>query len=89
VLRPARVLLPWTDPQMREARRIFLVSMSDPFHSGILIEDLALVWAMMAADAATGYQVLTKRPGVMRSRLGRPDFRDLMRDGFGRLAGLA
>jgi protein gp37 len=63
--------------------------MSDPFHSGIPIEDLALVWAMMAADPATVYQVLTKRPGVMRSRLGRPDFRDLMRDGFGRLASLA
>lgn len=89
VLRPGRLLLPWTNPQFREARRIFLVSMSDPFHGGIGVEDQALVFAMMAADRRSIYQVLTKRAGVMRSRLASREFPAMVRDALGTLATLA
>lgn len=73
-LKPGRLLLPWTDPKMRAAFRVFLVSMSDPFHPGIPLDDQALIWAMMAVDPGHEYQVLTKRPHVMRKLLTRPDF---------------
>jgi protein gp37 len=89
VLRPGRLLLPWTDPQFRQARRIFLVSMSDPFHGGIGAEDQALVFAMMAADRRHIYQVLTKRAGVMRSRLTSREFPGMVRDALGTLAAMA
>jgi protein gp37 len=89
VLRPGRLLLPWTDPQFREARRIFLVSMSDPFHGGIGAQDQALVFAMMAADRRHIYQVLTKRPGVMQSRLAGREFPRMVRDALRTLAAMA
>jgi protein gp37 len=89
VLRPGRLLLPWTDPQFREARRIFLVSMSDPFHGGIRIEDQALVFAMMAADRRHIYQVLTKRPGPMRAVVSSREFAGMVRDALGTLAAMA
>jgi protein gp37 len=89
VLRPGRLLLPWTDPQFRAARRIFLVSMSDPFHGGIGVEDQALVFAMMAADWRHIYLVLTKRSGVMRSRLASRKFPAMVRDALGTLGTLA
>jgi protein gp37 len=88
-LKPARLLLPWLDAQMRAAMLIFLASMSDPFHRGISIDDQALVWAMMAADRRHIYQVLTKRSGIMCSRLSSPEFAARVRGALDRLAAIA
>jgi protein gp37 len=84
-----RLLLPWTDPQFRTAFRIFMVSMSDPFYGALPIEDVALVWAVMAADRGHLYQGLSKRPGVMLSHLSRPEFPGLVHQSLDRLADLA
>lgn len=53
----------------RRSRRIFVNSMSDLFHSDITTEFLADVFAVMAAAPQHTFQVLTKRPGRMRSIL--------------------
>ncbi len=60
-LRMHRILLPLTDTQFRQGRRIFMESMSDPSGARLPPDDLALVWALMAADQVHIYQVLTKR----------------------------
>lgn len=65
--------LRWTRP-----RRIFVNSMSDLFHQDATAEFQARVFAVMAAAPQHTFQVLTKRPGVMRSRLSAPWFRDLV-----------
>jgi protein gp37 len=78
-LKPGRLLLPWLDLALREAYRIFLVSMSDPCHPGIGLRAQTLIWAMMAADPAHQYQVLTKRPHIARKLLTRADFPALVR----------
>ncbi len=57
----------WTRP-----RRIFVNSMSDLFHSGISIEFLAEVFAVMSIAEHHTFQVLTKRPAIMRSVLTSP-----------------
>ena len=88
VLQPAKLLLPWLAPYTR-AEKIFAVSMSDAFHSAIPLEDLALLFAMMAADRRHIYQMTTKRPGVMRSRLSRPEFESTVRAALRTLADLA
>ena len=74
VIIPARLLLPWRDPKVREAHRRFLFSMSDPFHGGLPFDDQALLWGWMAADWRRVHQALTKRDGIMRSRLSSPRF---------------
>jgi protein gp37 len=84
-LKPGRLLLPWTDPKMRVANRIFLESMSDPFHPGVPVEDQALIWGMMAADPRHEYQVLSKRPHVGFKLLTRPDFPKMVVDGIAEL----
>lgn len=76
---PARLFLPWMDKKMRQAYRRFVASMSDPFHSGIPVEDQALVWAWMAANHRNVHQVLTKRHGIMCARLNSPKFEALAR----------
>lgn len=73
-VKPGKLLEPWKDKRMREAYRKFLASMSDPFHGKISLEDQALLFAMMAADRFSVYQVLTKRAGIMCSRLNSPQF---------------
>jgi protein gp37 len=73
-LKPGRLLLPWNDPDLRGAYRIFLTSMSDPFHKGITYDEMTLMWAAMAAAHDHVHQVLTKRDGVMRARLNSPQF---------------
>ncbi|MGH3201334.1 MAG: DUF5131 family protein [Streptosporangiaceae bacterium] len=78
-LKPGKLLEPWRDKGMREAHRKFLASMSDPFHGRVDFDDQALVFAMMAADRHSVYQVLTKRGGVMRSRLSSPRFESRVR----------
>lgn len=61
--------LRWTRP-----RRIFVNSMSDLFHSDMDPYFLARVFAVMALARQHTFQVLTKRPGRMRSILRAPDF---------------
>jgi protein gp37 len=55
-------------------RRIFVNSMSDLFHGDVSRDFQARVFAVMAVTPRHTYQVLTKRPGVMRSRLRDPEF---------------
>jgi protein gp37 len=61
--------LRWTRP-----RRIFVNSMSDLFHSDMDVDFLARVFAVMATARQHTFQVLTKRPGRMRSLLSNEDF---------------
>lgn len=70
-LRPDRLDQPlrWKRP-----RSIFVNSMSDLFHSDVPDEFIARVFAIMAIAQQHTYQVLTKRPGRMRSLLGSGDF---------------
>lgn len=51
----------------REPRRVFVNSMSDLYHDLIPDEFIRQVWDTMAATPAHTYQILTKRPGRMRS----------------------
>lgn len=65
-----------TDPfEWRKPERVFVNSQSDLFHSTIPIEFVAQVFAVMAATPRHTYQVLSKRPGRMRSLLSDPTFR--------------
>ena len=73
-LKPYKLVEPWQVKGMREAYRKFLASMSDPFHGQLPFDDQALLFAMMAADRASVYQVATKRAGIMCSRLNSPAF---------------
>lgn len=70
-LRPERLDQPlrWQRP-----RRIFVNSMSDLFHSDVPDEYIARVFAVMALAPQHTFQVLTKRPGRMRSLLSSDDF---------------
>lgn len=63
-LRPERLDQPlrWKRP-----RRIFVNSMSDLFHKDVPDEYIARVFAVMALAQQHTFQVLTKRPGRMRS----------------------
>lgn len=65
--------LRWTRP-----RRIFVNSMSDLFHQDATPEFQAKVFAVMLLARQHTFQVLTKRPGAMRSRLSSDSFRDLI-----------
>lgn len=72
-LRPERMDQPlrWKRP-----RRIFVNSMSDLFHKDVPDEYIARVFAVMALAPRHTFQVLTKRPGRMRSLLSSRDFED-------------
>lgn len=51
------------DPlKWKRPRRIFVNSMSDLFHEGLSFEEIAAVYAVMAAAAQHTFQILTKRP---------------------------
>ncbi len=65
--------LRWTRPRM-----VFVNSMSDLFHKDIPDEYIARVWAAMAVAWRHTFQILTKRPGRMRSLLNRADWPDLV-----------
>jgi protein gp37 len=86
---PARLLIPWQVRQVREAHRRFLTSMSDPFHNGLGFDDQALLWGWMAADWRHVHQSLTKRDGIMQSRLNSPRFEAAARASLGRLEDMA
>jgi protein gp37 len=66
--------LRWTRPRM-----IFVDSMSDLFHDAIPPSYLARVFAVMAAAPRHTFQILTKRPGRMRSLMSSTDFREAVR----------
>jgi protein gp37 len=51
----------------RRPRRVFVNSMSDMFHDQIADEFIEQVWNTMAAAPRHTFQILTKRPGRMRS----------------------
>ena len=70
-LRPERLDQPlrWQRP-----RRIFVNSMSDLFHKDVPGEYIARVFAVMALAPRHTFQVLTKRPGRMRSLLNSAAF---------------
>jgi protein gp37 len=61
--------LHWTRP-----RRIFVNSMSDLFHADVPWTFAAEVFAVMSM-AQHQFQILTKRPGVMASRVSHPLFK--------------
>lgn len=65
---PGRLNLPlhWTKP-----RRIFVDSQSDLFHDAVPDDFIAQVFMVMAQTPRHTYQILTKRPGRMRSLLRR------------------
>jgi protein gp37 len=83
-----RMLLPFLNRDYLAALRIFLTSMSDPFDGRLTDGDHAIVWALMAADQAHIYQVLSKRHPVMRRVLTDPGFEDQIREGLKWLAAL-
>lgn len=56
----------------RKPRRIFVASMSDPFHDGVPDEFLDQVFAVMALADWHSFQLLTKRAERMRSYLTDP-----------------
>ncbi|HEY0641267.1 MAG TPA: phage Gp37/Gp68 family protein [Pseudonocardiaceae bacterium] len=58
----------------RRPRRVFVNSLSDLFHDGVPDEFIARVFAVMRLAEQHTFQVLTKRPGRMRSLLGDPLF---------------
>jgi protein gp37 len=68
-LRPDRLDQPF---RWKRPRRVFVNSMSDLFHDQVPDEYIAKVWAVMAMSRGHTFQVLTKRPGRMRSLLKRP-----------------
>ena len=72
-LRPERLDQPlrWKRP-----RKVFVNSMSDLFHSDVPDDYIAQVFEVMTKAQQHTFQVLTKRPGRMRSLLSRRSFRD-------------
>lgn len=70
-LRPERLDQPL---RWRRPRRIFVNSMSDLFHKDVPDEYIARVFAVMALAPQHTFQVLTKRPGRMRSLFTSVDF---------------
>jgi protein gp37 len=66
LLHPERLSLP---PRWRRPRRVFVNSLSDLFHRDVPAEFIAEVFTTMASTPRHTYQLLTKRPGRMRSLL--------------------
>jgi protein gp37 len=62
VFLPERLAEPLT---WRSPRRMFVNSMSDLFHADLSFDQIASVFAVMAATPRHTYQVLTKRPARM------------------------
>lgn len=51
----------------RKPRKVFVNSMSDLFHEGVSEEFITRVWRVMRETPQHHYQVLTKRPAMMRA----------------------
>jgi protein gp37 len=69
----------------RKPRRVFVNSMSDLFHAQVPDDFIARTWAVMGTSAAHTFQILTKRPGRMRSLLNSTDFRDMVDEHWARI----
>jgi protein gp37 len=78
-LRPDKLDQPlrWKKP-----RRVFVNSMSDLFHADIPDDYIAKVFAVMAGAEHHTFQVLTKRPGRMRSLISSDAFRVMVKDEY-------
>lgn len=74
-LLPERLDKPY---RWRKPRLIFVTSTSDLFHKGVPDQYIARVFAAMHDADWHIFQVLTKRPGRMRSLLSSDRFRDLL-----------
>lgn len=62
-----------TDPlKWRNPARVFVNSQSDLYHPAVPVEFLTRVLAVMAVTPRHTYQVLTKRPAVMRKVMADP-----------------
>ena len=70
--------LRWEKP-----RRIFVNSLSDVFHDGYTVDNIADVFAHMAVAHWHTFQVLTKRPERMADLLVNPAFREKVELGAG------
>lgn len=66
----------------RKPRRVFVNAQSDLFHKSVADEFVARVFAVMALAPQHTFQVLTKRPGRMRSLLGGWGIHNLVMDRF-------
>ncbi len=64
----------------RRARRVFVNSLSDLFHPQVPDAFVLDVFTVMANARQHTFQVLTKRPGRMRSLLANPAFGNRVRD---------
>ena len=62
----------------RKPRRVFVNAQSDLFHKSVADEFVARVFAVMALAPQHTFQILTKRPGRMRSLLRSVEFADLL-----------
>ncbi len=74
---PERLDLPL---RWRKPKRIFLNSMSDLWHDAVGADFIARVFAVIALAERHTFQVLTKRPGRMRSVLASDRFWGRVRD---------
>ena len=63
----------------KKRRRVFVNSLSDLFHEGLSMQAVARVFAVMAEASAHSFQVLTKRPKLMRALLRSALFWDDVR----------
>lgn len=70
------------DQPMRwqRGRRIFVNAQSDMFHKDVPDAFIARVWAVMALTPRHTYQILTKRPGRMKSLLSSLAFQSKVQD---------
>lgn len=59
----------------RKSRKVFVVSMGDPFHDQVPDDYIAHIFAVMALTWRHTYQLPTKRHGRMRALLSSNDFR--------------
>ena len=64
----------------RKPRRVFVNSMSDLFHESLSTRDVDLVFSVMGLAHRHTFQVLTKRPDLMRNYLTHPDTRRRLLD---------
>lgn len=64
----------------RKPARIFVNSMSDLFHDGISVTQIAQIFAVMAACPQHTFMVLTKRPKRMHELLCDEEFEHLAYD---------
>lgn len=63
----------------KKPTKFFVNSMSDLFHEKVPIEFIDMIFAVMATNPHHTFQILTKRPEIMRKYLSMADTRDRVR----------